>query len=521
MINCSFGSDLGPHDGTGFLDGFIDQILRPAGGPPPGTAIVCGAGNVGEGQTHERATVAANSSATINFTVPPGSANADILDIWYNGTATLSVTLTAPPNPAVPGPNSVGPIAPGTPGSPFPLGRMTIGIISSTVPIAAHNNKKNIQISINVPPNTTVRPGPWQLQLTETAGVAANWDAWFATSHTDPYPTFDVTGPMPAARRANTVGEPGMSRNAITVANYSDGNGELAASSSRGPDPTPAGTPAGEVKPTIAAPGEAVAAPRSRNDPDSNSSCCDQKVLDKSGTSMASPHVAGLVALMLQKNRTLTFEQIRAHLQHSTRTDGIPAGEVPPVYDPPTGIRANNLWGSGKVNAAQALAEMPAAPGLVGGGGVGGGGGSSIVVDESEWGYTPHTIFSRLGEWQGRYGPRPGLMLAAALISYHVDEILRLINTNTRVAAVWHHGGGPELVRLLLHGPAAHSALLPASVDGREVAGLIERFLPVLDRFGGPRLRADIARYGGFARLWPGADPDLLDAAALRLAALP
>ena len=63
-------------------------------------------------------------------------------------------------------------------------------------------------------------------------------------------------------------------------------------------------------------------------------------------------------------------------------------------------IRANHIWGSGKVHAGAALAEMPAAPG---GGGGGGGGGPTITIDEHEWGYTPHTIFSRLGKLQGHF----------------------------------------------------------------------------------------------------------------------
>ena len=54
VINCSFGSDTGPHDGTAFIDGFVDQILRPAGGPlPPGLAIVVAAGNAGDDEIHE------------------------------------------------------------------------------------------------------------------------------------------------------------------------------------------------------------------------------------------------------------------------------------------------------------------------------------------------------------------------------------------------------------------------------------------------------------------------------------
>ena len=77
---------------------------------------------------------------------------------------------------------------------------------------------------------------------------------------------------------------------------------------------------------------------------------------------MASPHVCGLVALILEKNRTLTFEQVRAHLQKAARIDGIPAAEVPPVFDAVLNIRAGPLWGSGKVDAAQTLADIPAAP---------------------------------------------------------------------------------------------------------------------------------------------------------------
>jgi hypothetical protein len=377
----------------------------------------------------------------------------------------------------------------------------------------------NVSISTLPDPVTSVRPairpGVWRLTLTETAGVAATWDAWFASS--DATPTFRLPGDgdPPARRRENTIGEPGTSRNAITVASYSDDDGKLAPSSSRGLPSVPPGTPVGEFKPTVAAPGVGVASSRSRSDPDTPSSCCDQQVIDKSGTSMAAPHTTGVVALILQKNRTLTFEQARAHLQHGTRIDGIPASEVPPIFDPLLNIRAGHLWGSGKVNAAQTLAEMPALPG-------GGGGGGMMLMaalGESEWGYTPHTIFSRLGDWQSRFGPRPGLMLAASLVSEHVDEVLWLVNNNRRVGAVWRRQGGHLLVRHLLHGPQPDGALLPAAVEGCDARALLERLLPLLDRFGGPRLRHDIARFGAFVHTWPDANLERLDDEALSLAA--
>jgi subtilisin family serine protease len=524
VINCSFGHDVGPHDGTDPLDLFVDQILRPAGGPTAGIAIVVSAGNAGELEIHESGTVpggaAPANTVTVPFRVPEGSKKVDILDIWYSGTATLNVELVAPVNPARPGPNTTGAIVPGAPGAPgnpagqYPIGGMVIAATSSTAPQPSHNNKKNVSITITPQANTQVRDGDWQLKLTNTSAVAATWDAWFNSEHGDAFPVFRMGSDSNPTdrRRVNTVSSPATSRNAITVASYDDRGGALADSSSRGA-PGQAVSPAGEIKPTLAAPGVEVAAPRSRDDKDSNSSCCDQLVVDKSGTSMASPHVAGLVALAFQKNKTLTFEQVRAHLQQACRIDGIPAAEVPPVIEPATGIRGNHLWGSGKVNAATTLAAIPAVTAVAASGG--GAGTPPLAFAPPEIGLTPHTLRSRLADLQLRFGARPGLQLFAALVSEHVDEALRLVNTNRRVLVAWRRLGGPQVVRRLLHGPPPNDTLLPAVVDGRDVAELIAGFVAVLDRFAGPRLRADIARFAGFVRLWPGATLDRLDQAAL------
>jgi subtilisin family serine protease len=527
VMNCSFGSDIGPHDGAGTLDGYIDSILRLAGGPPPGVAIVVSAGNAGALEIHESGVVTHNSSSTTSFYMADGSLKPDTLDIWYTGTAALNIELIAPPNPAVPGPNTTGAVTPTAAGVSLPLGLMKIGILGGG-PFPANGNRKHIKVAISVatgaPANTSIRPGVWQIKLTETAGVDAAWDAWFTTEHGDSFPVFKLPGDPEHTqrRRQNTIAEPGTSRNAITVASYEDGNGHLADSSSRGPDITPPGLPAGEFKPTVAAPGVGVRSSRSRNDLDEPSSCCDQKSVDKDGTSMASPHVAGLVALIFEKNKNLTFEQARAHIQRAARIDGIPAADVPPIYDVPMNIRANQLWGSGKVNAAQTLADIPAAIGGgagdgAGGGGGGGGGGFAFV--ESDWGYTQHNYVSRLGEWRTRFGPRPGLMLFASLVSEHVDEVLRLVNHNRRVGAVWRRSGGPLLVRRLLYGPPPQQTLLPGAIEGCDVATLLGRFLAILNRFGGPRLRDDIVRFRSFVELWPDGDFKRLDEEALRLAA--
>lgn len=583
VINCSWGGSLGAHDGNDYSDVSVDRILRPGSNPvPAGLAVVVAAGNEGDGDTHDSGMLQpagqVGASTTVSFYMPDNSTDSDPISLWYNGNASITVQLTAPANAALPGTNTTGPVAAGGTGSPFTIGRMRIVITSPASGDPTHGNKKNVSITISATPSqwqastaytlqasvvprltpadhryecvtagvsaateptwpTTlgdtvtdgtvvwkcvpllnIRPGVWQLMLTNTSPVAANWDIWLQSSHDDNFPSFRLPsekGAPPPRRRNNTVSSPGMSRNAITVANYLNNN--ITHSSSRGPVSNPIGTPPGEVKPTIAAVGADVVAARSRDDEAVPSSCCDQKVVDKTGTSMSAPHVAGLVALMFEKNPHLTFEQVRRHLQHSAQVDGIPTAETPPVIDSSLGIRWGNIWGAGKVNAQAALTETPSAPNSGGGGR----GQPMISMDEAGLGYTPHTIFSRLVDWQRRFGPRPGLMLAAALISRHVDEVLGLINHNARVGAVWRRRGGPLLVRHLLHSHQTPVTLLPATVKGLEITTLIGRFLSILYRFGGEHLRADIEYYREFVHRWPGTDLVGLDAEALRLGGKP
>ena len=102
----------------------------------------------------------------------------------------------------------------------------------------------------------------------------------------------------------NTIGCPGCSPDAITVAAV-DRHGEVASFSSRGGDKFP-------LKPDVAAPGVNIYSGTAR------ASVIDIQEADAgvgfaaiSGTSMATPHVSGLVSLLKQKFPTITAAQIK------------------------------------------------------------------------------------------------------------------------------------------------------------------------------------------------------------------
>ncbi len=134
-----------------------------------------------------------------------------------------------------------------------------------------------------------------------------------------------------------TIGSPAAADRALTICAMRDvgENGwSLAPFSSRGP------TADGRVKPDLCAPGVRISAPQAGT-PD--------RYVTYSGTSMATPFVAGLAALMLEANPYLTPSEVRELLTATAQDWGAPGQD--------------NDYGYGRVNGYRSLQRILGMPG--------------------------------------------------------------------------------------------------------------------------------------------------------------
>lgn len=151
---------------------------------------------------------------------------------------------------------------------------------------------------------------------------------WAAGNGDDP----TSTDPRPNDGSVNLANPPGQSpkNGVLMVANYDDKDsgtrdGELNPSSSRGERGRP------ETYPDLAAPGSNILAACRPYLPICTSAYDDPNYGEIGGTSMAAPHVAGIVALLVQAYPSLTPEQIEDVLEDTAYRFGDPSTYEPDV----------------------------------------------------------------------------------------------------------------------------------------------------------------------------------------------
>ena len=182
--------------------------------------------------------------------------------------------------------------------------------------------------------------------VTELSNDVGNWGMPFTTAG---------TGTI-AGDNLNGISEPSCSDDVISVAAYapqyssSGGNlvgGAIASFSSIGPRYD------GLMKPDIAAPGVSIASSISSFTNSSYTSVASVPFNNRtyhfakfSGTSMASPMVAGVVALILDANPYLMPQQVKDIIMQTAREDN---------YTQVIPIEVSPKWGAGKINAYAAV----------------------------------------------------------------------------------------------------------------------------------------------------------------------
>jgi subtilisin family serine protease len=92
------------------------------------------------------------------------------------------------------------------------------------------------------------------------------------------------------------------------------------------------------LKPEVVAPGQYYTAPVPLNVPADRDTSGHYQLFN--GTSAATPYVAGVIALVLEKNPNITLGQVKKLLQHSATKDRF------------TGPLPSGKWGHGKLDEA-------------------------------------------------------------------------------------------------------------------------------------------------------------------------
>lgn len=290
VVNISLGTNGGPHDGRTPAEIAFDTLLTKSG-----RAIVIAASNSWSDQIHASAKITQSSPKTIRWKIQPGDFTTNELEAWYSGQQNVMIRVTPPgttqPLPAVSAGQTV----------PLKKGGSLIGRIyhRQNDPLN-HDNQIDIVLYENAP------AGVWKLEFSTTETAPVQIHSWIERDDNAPS-SFD-----PADHDAKyTLGSISCANKTIAVGSYLSGedNFPLSVFSSEGP------TRDGRQKPEVSAPGQwllqkGILAAKSGT----------QGSLRMSGTSMAAPHIAGAVALLLQVAPTLTSDQIRSAIQQACRS---------------------------------------------------------------------------------------------------------------------------------------------------------------------------------------------------------
>lgn len=342
VVNISYNSYIGPHDGTGLIEVGLDQFLGESN-----RAIVISAGNGGDQGCHAARTIEARDSATLRWEIKPGDNTANFVEIWYPGNATLSVDLVrdggSEPQEAVPPGKKRLVMANGQP----------VGAIIHRRDDKGSNHQNQVLIGVDPRFASSTEPldvsGTWTIVISNDGREVASCHAWIER---------DNRGAAPAIEQSRFVGEPDED-SAFTLGGFSTGHRTIVVGATNtalrrletysGRGPTTDGRPKPDFSAAGAsdADGRGVLAAAARG----------FYPLRSNGTSMAAPFVSGLIALLMQKAMAATpplpldCDALRMLIASTARhIDKVPTGDGK--------VEIEVGAGAGQIDAAAALAAL-------------------------------------------------------------------------------------------------------------------------------------------------------------------
>jgi len=320
VVNLSLGTHGGPHDGSTLVEQGFDTLLE-----APNRAIVISAGNSFLRGGHASGQIVAGAARGLNWQIgrsqPVTGALVDPtpneLEVWYPGNRELALSLVTPSGQTL---------------GPTPLGT-TRNIVSgnSVVGLIVHRQRdpNNGDNQIDILLNNRLPLGHWTVELSATGTDSVPFHAWIER---------DDSGQSSFSQTDNdsthTLGSISCGDHTIVVGSYDarHPNHPLSGFSSEGP------TRDGKEKPDVSAPGQDIEAAWSLTH---------DRTTIKSGTSMAAPHVTGLIALLLQAGGApFNIFQIRDAVISTARNN------------PPSSGGWDSRYGNGRVDAAGAVATQ-------------------------------------------------------------------------------------------------------------------------------------------------------------------
>ncbi len=316
VISLSYGSHFGPHDGTSAVEKTIE---RQSG---EGRIVVVAAGNEAEDGIHWKGQVKKDEETVIPVRV--GDDSYQWVEVWIPGDDRVEALVETPDRAQYPH-SLQDPLL--TVFGEFRLSQGMRANGDTRVSLRIYNGRLN---------------HIWRIRIRGIVVEDGQIHAWSGTDEpaTTAHlflgdPTSDCTVGMPATVEEAIVVGSFVSQPEVTapIENIKTALrvGDLSPFSSRGPTRTDS------KKPDIVAPGQYITAALAS---DSEMATADhfrprhhetEPYLALQGTSMSTPFVAGVVALMLQRCKTLTPQDVRELLTKSART---PQGHTNGKWDP-------------------------------------------------------------------------------------------------------------------------------------------------------------------------------------------